>query len=81
VHAENAAPSSEHSNVDPSSLDEKEKLALVSCVTVGGVALIVVSGGVVSTIVQIQGAGLGSTFPDASTARTSKVCRPAPRFV
>jgi hypothetical protein len=52
VHGENAAPSSEHSKVEPSSLDENAKLALVSWVMDGGAALIVVSGAVVSTIVQ-----------------------------
>ena len=47
----------EHSNVEPSSLDENAKLALVSCVIAGGDALIVVSGAVVSTMVQTQAAG------------------------
>jgi hypothetical protein len=51
-HSANAAPSSEHSKLEPSSLDENAKLALVSCVIAGGDALIVVSGAVVSTIVQ-----------------------------
>jgi hypothetical protein len=77
---ENSAPSSEHSNVEPSSLDENAKLALVNCVIAGGEALIVVSGAIVSTTVQIQAAGVGSTLPEASTARASNVCRPAPRF-
>src|SRR5918992_4053978 len=80
VQDENGAPSSEHSKVEPSSLDENAKLALVTCVIAGGVALIVVCGAVVSTIVQIQAAGVGSTLPEASTARASNVCRPAPRF-
>jgi hypothetical protein len=65
--------------VEPSSLDENAKLALVSCVIAGGEALMVVSGAVVSTIVQTQAAGVGSTLPEASTARTSNVCRPALR--
>ena len=81
MHAANAALSSEHSYVEPSSLDENAKLALVFCVVAGGAALMVVSGAVVSMIVQTQAAGLGSTLPDPSTARTSSVCRPAPRFV
>src|SRR5918999_4644416 len=76
----NAEPSSEHSKVEPSSLDENAKLALVDCVKAGGAALIVVCGAVVSLTVQIQTAGLASTLPDPSTARTSNVCRPAPRL-
>src|ERR687895_349980 len=79
MHALNAAPSSEQRKVAPSSLEENTKLALVNCVIVGGVALMVVSGDVVSTIVQTQAAGVGSMLPETSTVRTSNVCRPAPR--
>src|SRR5438093_1098564 len=39
-----------------------------------------VSGGVRSML-QLKLAGLGSTLPAASLARTSKVCGPAPRLV
>jgi hypothetical protein len=40
----------------------------------------VVSGGVASTV-QVRLAGLASTFPAASTARTLKVCEPSVRLV
>jgi hypothetical protein len=48
--AEKVAPSSEHSNVDPGSLDEKLKLALVLEVKDGGAEEIVVSGATVSIV-------------------------------
>src|SRR5688572_18908431 len=45
---ENGDPSSEHSNVVPSSLAEKRNVALVLVVVAGGASVIAVSGGVVS---------------------------------
>jgi hypothetical protein len=76
VQAAKAALSSEHSNVEPASLAVKLKLALVLEVWAGGAAVIVVCGAVVS-IVQLCTAGLPSTFPAASIARTRKLCDPA----
>ena len=48
LQAENAAPSSEHSNVEPASFAEKAKLASVLAVSAGGPEAISVSGGVTS---------------------------------
>jgi hypothetical protein len=45
VHDVNTAPSSAHSNVAPTWLDEKVKLALVLSVAGSGPERIVVSGG------------------------------------
>jgi hypothetical protein len=56
-----AEESSEHWNVDPASLEEKPKLAEVELVVPDGPEVIVVAGGVVSTvawIVQLQVAGV-----------------------
>lgn len=71
--------SSLHSKRDPLSLEAKMKLAIVEVVIAAGPSVIQVSGGVVSAgaaIVQVQVAGVGSMFPAASTALTSKLCAP-----
>ena len=76
-----------HSKLEPGSVEEKEKLALVEVVVPDGPEPIVVSGGVVSgggvsevdgvgSTAQVSAAGDGSTFPEASTARTEKLCVP-----
>jgi hypothetical protein len=75
-----AAPSSEHSNVTPDSLDEKLKLALVLDVSADGAEEIVVSGATVS-IVQVWVAGVGSRLPAESLARTRNSCEPPARPV
>jgi hypothetical protein len=49
VQASYAAPSSEHSKVEPASLEEKVRVALVLVVVASGPEPIVVSGAVVST--------------------------------
>ena len=56
----------------------KENDALVLVVLAGGEDVIVVSGGgaVAVEIVHVRVAGVGSTFPATSTARTSNVCVP-----
>ena len=61
-----------HSKVEPASLEENVKLAVVLLVGVAGLLLMVVSGGVVS-IIHVQVAGVGSGFNARSTALTSKV--------
>jgi hypothetical protein len=84
VQAAKAAPSSLHSKLEPDSLDENVKLALVLVVVAGGALPIVVSGAVVSGggwIVQLWLAGEASTLPAASLARTSKLCAPTARAV
>jgi hypothetical protein len=50
VQPANAAPSRLHWNVEPVSLDEKLKLGLVELLGFAGLAVIVVSGGVVSIV-------------------------------
>ena len=68
VHAANAAASSLHSNVEFGSLDEN----------VYGLAIDVidVSGATVSTV-NVRVAGVMSTLPAASVARTENVCSPS----
>ena len=68
---ENGAPSSEQVN-ELGSDAVKAKVAVVDGVLPDGPEVIVVSGAVVSTV-QVQLAGLASTFPATSRARTSKV--------
>src|ERR671919_1683827 len=80
----NAAPSSEHSNVTPSSLAVKRNLASVLAVGSLGAESIVVTGGVVSrggVMFQPWPAGVGSTWPSGSVARTLKLCQPVARPV
>jgi hypothetical protein len=58
----------------------KLKLALVAVVRVAGPPVTHVSAGVVSFVVEIvhaRLAGVGSTLPAASVARTEKLCEPA----
>ena len=75
----NAAPSSEHWNVDDS-VAEKSKLAPVAIVSAAGkLGPIEVSGGVAS-IAHVYDAGLGSGFAAGSTARTWNVCEPSARL-
>ena len=80
VHGTQPPLSSWHSNV-AASLAENSKIALVASVELSGPESTVVSGGVSSTIVQAWLAGVGSTLPASSTARTSNVCSPGARVV
>ena len=68
-----------HSKVAPAS-EENEKLAEVEVVEAAGWAVIVVSGAVVSTV-QVLEAGVASTLPAVSMARTEKVWEPSERLV
>jgi hypothetical protein len=84
THVSNGAPSSEHSNVTPSSLAEKRNLALVLAVGSAGAESIVVTGGVVSrgfVTFQLWPAGVWSTCPSGSVARTATLCQPTARPV
>jgi hypothetical protein len=73
-----------HSKLEPDSVELKEKLAPVELVVPEGPELIEVSGGVVSgggdsaigSTAQVSLAGVGSTLPSASVARTEKLCDP-----
>src|SRR5918996_2667883 len=76
MQAAKAAPSREHSKVEPDSLELKWKEALVLVVVAGGAIVIVVCGAAVSTVIA-RLAGLVSVLPAASVARTSNVCAPS----
>ena len=75
MQAAKAPASSLHSKVLLASVDVKLKLALVLLSIAGGLAVMLVSGAVVS-IVQVKLAGVGSVLPTASIARTWKVWLP-----
>jgi uncharacterized cupredoxin-like copper-binding protein len=66
---------SRHWNVEPVSVELKVNVTLVALMTPVGPLRIDVSGGVASTV-QLRVAGVGSTFPTASMARTLKVYTP-----
>ena len=76
LHEPQAPPSTRHSNVEPVSVAVNENVGVLSVVVAVGPAVIVVSGGVVSTV-NDRLAGVGSVLPAASVARTSKVCAPS----
>ncbi|XSF08636.1 hypothetical protein VZP55_30365 [Myxococcus faecalis] len=75
VHAAKGAPSSEHWYVTASSLELKSNVALALFVRPLGPLTMVVSGATVSTT-QVRLAGVGSTLPAASRARTWNVWEP-----
>ena len=74
--AANAPPSSLHWKVEPVSLDVKLKLGVVELEGFEGLAVMVVFGAVRS-IVHVYVAGVESTFPAGSTARTRNVWLPS----
>ncbi len=67
-----APPSSRHSKPGPASEAVNEKLAPVELDAAGGEDVIVVFAGVVSTV-KMNEAGVASTLPATSVARTSNV--------
>ena len=79
VQAAKAAASTRHSNDDPAS-EANENVGVLSLVVPLGPAVIVVSGGVVSTVNE-RVAGEASTLPEASFARTANVCAPSGNYV
>src|ERR687895_709675 len=73
----NGSVSSEHSKVEPPSLELKLKIASVAGDDAAGLLWIVATGGVVSAVTrQVQLAGEVSKFPARSTARTRSVWSP-----
>jgi hypothetical protein len=72
VHAVHPSPSSWHSKVEPSSLELKVNVGVVSLDGLPGLVSIVVFGGPTSMI-HVWLAGLPSVFPAGSVARTSNV--------
>src|SRR3982074_1757354 len=75
VHAVNGAPSRLQVNVTPALVPVKLKLVAGPVVVRDGRAVIVVWGTTVSML-QVRVAGLASTLPPASVARTCSVCEP-----
>ena len=66
--------------MEPGSEAANSKLAVLCEVGVAGPLTTSVSGGAVSTV-QVYSAGVGSTLPAASTARTISMCSPSTRPV
>ena len=67
-----------HSKLEPGLEDSNSKLGEALLVGPAGPAVIVVSGAAVSIVKELA-AGLGSTLPTASLARTSKLWAPSLR--
>jgi hypothetical protein len=76
VQGVNVRVSRAHSNVAVASGEVKLKLAVVALVVAAGLAVMLVSGATVSTV-HVKLAGVPSTFPAASLARTLNVCEPS----
>src|SRR6266481_5535546 len=74
-HATKLAASMRHSNVAPAS-DVNVNCGLGSLLGSGGFVVMTATGAVRSTN-HVALAGVGSTFPALSTARTSKVWKPS----
>ena len=72
LHPAYPVPSSWHSKVEPASVDINAKVADVELARLEGLIVMPVSGEVVS-ITHMYAAGVGSEFPEASTALASKV--------
>ena len=77
VQAPQAPPSSLHSNVPASSAPSVNAAEVLVVVPVGP-PVSVVCGAVASTV-QVRDAGVASTLPTPSLARTSSVCEPSVR--
>ena len=75
-HEPHAPASTRHSNVEPAWLDENANVGVASLVRPDGPPSIVVCGAAVSTV-KMCDAGVGSTLPARSVARTSNVCAPS----
>src|SRR5687768_7396483 len=73
------SPSRKHSNVEPGSLEANVNVAEVLSACSVGPERISVTGG--PSTVHAADAGVGSTLPAGSTARTSSTCSPAARPV
>ena len=81
VQLANVPESTRHSNVEPVSVEVNVNVGVLSLVGPDGPAVMLVSGGVVSTVSTVKArlAGVASTLPAASMARTSKVWAPSLR--
>ncbi len=71
-----APPSTRHSKLEPAWLAENANVGVASLVGPEGPLSIVVFGAAVSTV-KLREAGVASTFPARSVARTSNVCAPS----
>src|SRR5918998_2111337 len=80
AHGLKSSPSSEHSKSNSmfpkKSSPVNSKIATVPSVSSSGPMSIDVSGELMSTYVNVRVAGVGSTLPISSMARTCTVCRP-----
>ena len=76
VQGANPAASTWHSKVEPDSVDVNSNLGVASGVGPDGPEVMVVLGRVVSTV-KVRFAGVASTLPARSVARTSKVWTPS----
>ena len=76
AHESNPPASTRHSKTEPVSVAVSSKVGVESFVSPVGPAAIAVSGASVSTE-NARLAGVSSTLPAASVARTSKVCAPS----
>jgi len=75
-HADHAPSSTRQANVEPASLAEKVNVGVASFVRPDGPLSMVVFGAAVSTV-KLCDAGVASTFPAGSVARTSKLWAPS----
>jgi hypothetical protein len=78
VQAEKPPPSSWQAKVEPGSLEVKSNAALAEAVSAGGFEVIVVFGATASTV-HVWTAGVASTLPAGSIARTRNVWEPLVR--
>jgi hypothetical protein len=78
AQAAHAPPSSRHSKVDPASVAVNPNVAVVVETVPLGPLVIEVLGATVSTV-HVSVAGVASTLPEPSFARTENVCEPLVR--
>src|SRR5688500_11884894 len=80
THSENAPPSSAHSYWRSRPLAANTNVAVLLSVVTSGPDEIM-GGGAMPEMLQLHSAGVGSTLPAASLARTAKSCSPNTRPV
>src|ERR1043166_1926646 len=78
VHAANAPPSTSQANAAVASPELNPNVPVAVFDSAAGLEVIITDGGVASTV-QLLVAGVGSTRPEVSRARTAKLCAPSPR--
>ena len=78
MQAAHEPPSSLHSKVEPDSVEVKANVAVLDETVPVGPLVIEVFGATLSTV-HVRVAGVASTLPAASLARTENVCEPFAR--